>query len=439
MRKSFKTITAAALSVAMILAPTMTSFAADPTTTAASGNVLAYDVDTVIVPTALKLAVNPDGYDVNTKYVKVDTATVTKPVSGTKYYTLSEDVYTVASVTEWAQNTTYYTATTSNNQIISLNYGLASQATDDKVVKVSFGVTADSNVKFVDTSAKATGAESGELAIYLGVAPAAKDATLTVDEYYFITKDKAIDESKTYYTVADGVYSAVQSPVVGSIGSYYEKSTTIGPNTTAAMLADVTMTASETPVVFATGTASSSADIGFKLAKATYAIKDDKFIDFATANLSDVLELSTIGGSAGFTFTGAMNPNADWANITTKSITITPTYTFTDATGSETAITTGLNQVETTAPAPSATMTAAGLVTIANATCTSSELKTITISSGTESYSVDSTTATFADPSSGTITIQLADGWLTSWTGKAVTIKVVLKDDTEVTATATFS
>ena len=39
---------------------------------------------------------------------------------------------------------------------------------------------------------------------------------------YSLTTDTAIDESKTYYTYSNGVYSPVASPVVANIGTYYE-------------------------------------------------------------------------------------------------------------------------------------------------------------------------------------------------------------------------
>lgn len=90
------------------------------------------------------------------------------------------------------------------------------------------------------------------------------------------------------------------------------------------------------------------------------------------------------------------------------------------------------------AAGPSATMTETGLITISNATCTSSELKSIELSSGAEKYTASAANATFGDPSAGTITIQLGDGWLESWSGKVVNVKVILGDDTEVTAQATF-
>lgn len=43
---------------------------------------------------------------------------------------------------------------------------------------------------------------------------------------YTATADVALTEGKTYYTVADGIYTAVAAPDVADIGNYYEASTT---------------------------------------------------------------------------------------------------------------------------------------------------------------------------------------------------------------------
>lgn len=44
----------------------------------------------------------------------------------------------------------------------------------------------------------------------------------TVATTYALTTDTAIDTTKTYYTLSDGVYSAVSSPDVDDIATYYE-------------------------------------------------------------------------------------------------------------------------------------------------------------------------------------------------------------------------
>lgn len=64
--------------------------------------------------------------------------------------------------------------------------------------------------------------------LYLTVADGANPANnLTVTptialKQYQKTTDVAIDDGKTYYTESGGVYSEVNSPVVGEIGNYYE-------------------------------------------------------------------------------------------------------------------------------------------------------------------------------------------------------------------------
>jgi len=86
---------------------------------------------------------------------------------------------------------------------------------------------------------------------------------------------------------------------------------------------------------------------------------------------------------------------------------------------------------------PSITLTAAGLATITNAPCTSAQLKSAEGISGTESYTLVGNDATLADPSNGTITIQMGPSWLSAWAGRTdVKIKVVFDDDTEVISNA---
>ncbi len=115
MRKSFKTITAAALSAAMILAPSITSFAEESETAAATGQILAHKCQTIVVPTALKLAVNPNQTAVNTKYAPLaDDATFS---AGTKYYEIEGEEYKLAEVDSTSFDPDgLYTAVTSTGQ-----------------------------------------------------------------------------------------------------------------------------------------------------------------------------------------------------------------------------------------------------------------------------------------------------------------------------------
>lgn len=86
---------------------------------------------------------------------------------------------------------------------------------------------------------------------------------------------------------------------------------------------------------------------------------------------------------------------------------------------------------------PAISMTAAGLVTISNASCTSSEIKSAVATSGTESYSLIGNDSTFSDPSAGTITLQLGSSWLSNWSGRDdVKVTITLADDTVLVSNA---
>lgn len=50
---------------------------------------------------------------------------------------------------------------------------------------------------------------------------------ITLKDTYIKTSDIAISDGKTYYTLAEGEYTQVVSPVVADIGTYYEKATDI--------------------------------------------------------------------------------------------------------------------------------------------------------------------------------------------------------------------
>ena len=49
------------------------------------------------------------------------------------------------------------------------------------------------------------------------------DDNCPVSDVYFKTSDTALDSAKTYYTKSDSTYTAVSSPNVSNIGTYYEK------------------------------------------------------------------------------------------------------------------------------------------------------------------------------------------------------------------------
>jgi len=349
----------AAMSLVVLGSQAMPVLASAPTTTGGSANILDYKVETVVVPTTLKIALNPNGYVVTTKYVEATTY-----AAGTEYYEKKADgSYSKMDPqpTSFATGTTYYTAVTSTDQVVSLNYGIANKSTGAKNVKVDFAATyspvdGKNAIEFVDSATKAQvydatnnaeGAKKGEYKMYLAVASA---SALPTANTYAKTTDTAVDPSKTYYTKSGDAYTKVTTPVVASIGTYYEATAVIGTEITAAELSDVNMTkATVGNQAFVVGTTDkANASIAYSLGAATYALKDGEIIDFDTTQtqLAGKLEMSVLGGVAGFTLTGSVNTDVDWTEADATAITITPTYTVTDATGSEATVGTGAyNQV----------------------------------------------------------------------------------------------
>lgn len=268
---NFKKFMAIACSATMLVSTPLTVFAADPTSTAGDGTILAYSVDTVTVPTSVKLAFNPMGLNFNTG---------------------ADDPVT--------------------SQIVSLNYGIASSATMDRTVTVKFKAvptngTEGEDIEFVDDIKKAqayvatgdnantAGAKKGEYKVYLAVAASAAAPKKAADTPF---------DASTNAPTAD-------------------------------LLSNVSMTAATKGLAaFEDG---ENAEIAYVLDKAVYGLKANETPDFDTDNteLAAMMELKTLGGVVGFTFTGAMNPDADWTKAKTSAIVITPTYKIADATGDE--------------------------------------------------------------------------------------------------------
>jgi hypothetical protein len=291
--KRFNKTIAVLCSATMILGSSLTAFAEAPTSTGGTGNMLAYDYDTIVVPTAIKVTFNPQGLAVKTGE------------------TTSNDVTTPVTTTA---------------QVVSLNYGIASKASTDKKVVVKFAANfvqsgeEESDVEFVSTAEAATataaandgGAAADEHKIYLYVAPA-KEAPTT---------------------------KAAAFAVSGEAGSKTD-------NATAENLADVTMTAATAGLaVFAKASGQdvtpkndAYANIGFKLTKAEYSLKTAGSVDFDTtqSELASKMEMSTLGQVTGFTIKGNMNNNADWTKANISAINITPIYTVAAA-GTESAV-----------------------------------------------------------------------------------------------------
>jgi uncharacterized repeat protein (TIGR02543 family) len=324
--KSFKKVTAVVLSAAMIFGSSLTAFAADTdgstSSAAGTGQILDFKKQIQVVPTSLKVAINPNGYKVNLRYNKV----TGDFDAGAKYYTESDGTYSVATdVTSDNFSTKkaagLYTADTSQSQIVTFNYGLANKSTVARKITVKLDVTADSSVDFVTTEAAATAkttggtgtAEVGDYKIFMQLWPAKVGTTPSTNTY---EKATAFDAQATYYTRSEaGVYT------------------------------EATVANAE---AFAAGAGTTNADVAFSLPNATYTLKDDAFIDFSTtaADIAEKYEMTGIGGYTGFTITGTMNTNTEWSQLETKTITITPTYVIADASGQETVVETGLYQVE---------------------------------------------------------------------------------------------
>lgn len=302
--KNFKRVLAFLCSATLIVGSSVTAFATtpytDPTTsTAGAGNIIAYSVETVMVPTAIKVSFNPQKWAFKPDPEKTDTVT---------------------------------------SQIVSLNYGIASMASMDRKVKISFAATGTTGtgetIEFVDSAEAATSkylesgagtADYGEYKMYLAVAASTA---------------KVAGSGTTTFSVTNGAH-----------------------NMTADLLGDVTMTAAEKGLaVFSAGSENvADADIAYKLGKATYTLKANNNPSFNTtqSGFAEMVEATGLGDIVGFTFTGAMNEAADWTKANLSAITIKPTYEFDEVDGTEEALGAngGYNQIGTEAAASALALT----------------------------------------------------------------------------------
>jgi hypothetical protein len=344
-------------------------------------------VESVVVPTTLKIALNPNGYAINLRYVKV--AADAGYDATTKYYELTSGKYvrkvfsgtTAATDFEAARDAGMVYVVGAGNQsnanIVSLNYGIVNKSTRDKVVRVKLAVTQNTSetnnkqaIEFKDTAEEAQtydsttekGAAQDELAMYLAVASADGTTAPTANTYekvttyasgtVYYTRDAANKYSLATAASNDGKltedeFKAMTVPV-------YKESTTIGTEILASELSDITMDVAEDGVVgFKAGSENkANAEIGYKLGKAEYSLKDDADLDFGSTqqDLGDLLEMSAIGGVAGFTITGTMNTDADWTTADTVALKFVPTYHIKNATNDEEYVddakTNPLNQIK---------------------------------------------------------------------------------------------
>ncbi|MGM9664722.1 MAG: S-layer homology domain-containing protein [Eubacteriales bacterium] len=130
---------------------------------------------------------------------------------------------------------------------------------------------------------------------------------------YAPTEDTELDASKTYYTVADGVYTAVESPVVDDIATYYER-TTVTPDVVSSFVltADTELDAAKTyytmsGTVFTAVATPDVADIGTYYEQVTgktyYVLADAETTTYSAvtelvvANASTYYQMNTMSDS----------------------------------------------------------------------------------------------------------------------------------------------
>jgi len=418
MRNSKKWMTAV-LTAAMVVSQVIPVFASNASitgdgTTSGTANILAYSVDSVVVPTTLKVALNPNAYSLVKEYEVVakgsaasngaaalalrneGTAIFTKAFDTTdqvwKYTAATTDVISDEDIVDNDhKDLTYYKYKFANDQIISLNYGIANKSTTDKVVQIDIKVNQDTNDKagkepivFVDSATKATfgtgddNAKQNEMKMYLGIASATAAPTAETFERVkeFSTDavtsgDGKADANTVLYTKdTDGKYKILVAADAATTGTgaptitdgkvaddanfkkviasadkkvkVYKESTTIGPEITAVQLSDVSMTKTAVAggiVPFEAGKENkANASIGFKTVAATYGVETGDTIDAFTTTqeaLGKKLQLNALTGTAGFTIVGAMNDHVDWTRADTVALKIQPVYKVSDATGTE--------------------------------------------------------------------------------------------------------
>jgi hypothetical protein len=356
---------------------------AAPSSTEADGNILAFDNETVVVPTAIKLSFNPDQYEV----------TIRSGVEVTK-------------------------------QIVTLNYGIASEATKTKIVNVSLEanipetVEGKKAIEFVDSQDAVDEATPDDLKLYLALA--------TNDDSGVPTK-----QDDTAFGVTNGTSTA------DAVG-----------------LSDVKMAvATKGRVAFAANEEKGkvSANVAVSLNKAAYQKKAGETIDFDTIQgddptngLATKLELKTLGGVAGFTFVGAMNANGDWTTANTAALKITPIYEVKTALGDEVLIEGTKSQVETES-GPSVSVTSAGVITMKDLTADKNyKTMKLNIAGDVKDYVLDKDknvtwdTTGWSSTEGGEMICTMKSAWTDYAKGKEVTITLTLTDDSTVTAKTTI-
>jgi hypothetical protein len=300
---------------------------------------------------------------------------------------------------------------TSEAQVISLNYGIMNKSTADKIVTASFKVSysdkgSGTPVTFVDNATKATygnaagNAGKNDLKMFLQVQTPATGQAVKVRQTYTraTTAAPTFAPTNVYYTYTktggtpsgykliqnsdatgiattsgkDGQFDAVADLAnaikllngdVFVLEAYNNAGMATTPDTTGAQLSDAVLTgfvtAGDSPQTFVEPTAGASAtdtadaSVTYELAQGTYVNRPGKLPDYNSQDLGDdIMYCSAANGVTGFTFTGVMNAQVDWAKANTTALKITPRYTIRDlADGEATEAVgdatngTGLNQV----------------------------------------------------------------------------------------------
>jgi hypothetical protein len=377
----------AALSLAAVLtfAQPITALADNAVGT---GHVLSFEEDTVVVPTTLKIALNPDQFDLpilkeQLTSVPADEATFKqgkyfkKEVTGA-YTPVSADSFSAITSTNVK---TFYKAKATSDQIISLNYGIANRSKNDKRVKVTIKATPKNNntsgsnnaeIEFVDAAAKANAntCASTELKMFLAIASANNSATpsaMTMEKKVITSTSQFVSalnaattagvealytkDFTTMETRHSAAYSVItDAEIAVTKGAVYARTTDIGADVRAAELGDVVMTpvtSYTTSAIFAGTGSNIKGEVGYKLDKAAYKLVENPDVDFdtTTQQFQNEVELDKLGGYTSFTLTGAVNSNGNWAASKSTEIDFTAIYKFEDADGEETAISGTRNEI----------------------------------------------------------------------------------------------
>lgn len=311
MKKHLARFMATALSVAMVAATPLTVLAEpttiDPTTDGygvqeATGAILYHSVDTYVVPTTINLALNPQHYDVRTRHIWVDEGATAEE---------DDDIYL----------NTY-----DNNDIVSLNYGVANLSTSAKNLEITLevdGWQADENGRSITFVGNGEGIDARtDYSMYLvleGGSNYKDDQGVhagVVQDYSYIYSNEMAGYEAVNFTVADATDAQNAVDTAELAGKLYDVA-----------INDY----NESGVFMKNANGVVSAKNEYELYNAEYT--PSTVIDFATTqdNLDNgVMRLNALGGIAAFSFTGAINESVDWTDLVEEELTFTPIYKFSD-------------------------------------------------------------------------------------------------------------